>query len=84
MVWVSPAPNGNTGDDFMSAGIYVGGQGSGTLTFSATQTPLTDIDVKVIINNALSGNLQVDDALYINQTQENVSQVDDTLNIGGN
>lgn len=84
MVWVSPAPNGSTGDDFMSAGIYVGGQGSGTLTFSATQTPLTDIDVKVIINNALSGNLQVDDVLYINQTQENVSQVDDTLNIGGN
>lgn len=84
MVWVSPAPNGNTGDDFMSAGIYVGGQGSGTLTFAATSTPAVDIDVKIIINNAPSGNFQVADAIYVNQTQENVSQVGDTLNIGGN
>ena len=54
------------------------------MTFTATSTPAIDIDVKVIINNAQSGNIQVESVLYINQTQETVSQVDDTLNIGGN
>lgn len=84
IIWVSPTPIQSNVTNYSNSGILATGQGNGTITFSATTTPLVDISVNLIINNAPSMPIQIGDNLTINNYSGQITQNGNTLILGGN
>ena len=83
-IWVSPFPTQSNVVNYINCGILATEQGNGILTFTTVYIPEENIQANVIISNApIKDTIQQNGTLIINYVEENITQQDNVLIIGG-